>query len=328
MTVNFYEILEVYPTASQLVISAAYKTLSNKHHPDKNNGDKNSEELMALINVAYDVLSDPIKRKQHDDDLEICKKASVGQAAGPQIVRSDKEQTRGFDNNFKYILSSSLWFVIVICAILSLLYVISPSGGDFESAPSGLAKELDAEEYSLRMKWEEAERYLTGSGSVQNFQTAKALYESLSEIKSSLDPYGLFSKQRLAEMYFFGLGEKKDYQKALNLYKQIGRSETNFMVGVIYYHGLGVRKDWVKAYHYYNLAQSVEFELGFEKYTPNPLIQKQQEMYMLSSKEDIERARFSGKSGFASVAKVKKDLLEKKLSVDEVNKAQNLKPVK
>jgi molecular chaperone DnaJ len=37
-----------------------------QHHPDRNDGDKESEEKFKKINTAYEILSDDGKRKQYD----------------------------------------------------------------------------------------------------------------------------------------------------------------------------------------------------------------------------------------------------------------------
>lgn len=61
-----YDNLKVARNAPPEVIRAAYKTLSQKYHPDRYNGDKRASEIMAIINASYDVLSDPVKRRAHD----------------------------------------------------------------------------------------------------------------------------------------------------------------------------------------------------------------------------------------------------------------------
>lgn len=64
---NYYDILEVQPSASEEVIKMAYKALVKKYHPDNYIGDpKEAEKIMRQINEAYDILSDREKRAQYD----------------------------------------------------------------------------------------------------------------------------------------------------------------------------------------------------------------------------------------------------------------------
>jgi curved DNA-binding protein CbpA len=62
-----YDNLKVSRHAPQEVIRAAYKALSQKYHPDKNQGDERAARIMAIVNTAYNILSDPLRRKEHDD---------------------------------------------------------------------------------------------------------------------------------------------------------------------------------------------------------------------------------------------------------------------
>ena len=63
---NYYEILGVSPTAEIEVIKAAYRALSKKYHPDKTK-DSKSIEKMKRVNLAFEVLSTPNKRKEYDE---------------------------------------------------------------------------------------------------------------------------------------------------------------------------------------------------------------------------------------------------------------------
>lgn len=68
MTTTHYETLEVSPEASAEVIRAAYRSLSAKYHPDKDDSPDASQRLQQ-VQVAYSVLSDPRNRAEYDKSL-------------------------------------------------------------------------------------------------------------------------------------------------------------------------------------------------------------------------------------------------------------------
>lgn len=61
---DYYEILQVSPSAEPEVIEAAYKKLAQKYHPDVNKS-PTATEKMKKINIAHDVLGDPVQRKRY-----------------------------------------------------------------------------------------------------------------------------------------------------------------------------------------------------------------------------------------------------------------------
>lgn len=61
-----YQILGLARNATDEQIKSAYRNLCKKYHPDTGKGD---EKKMQEINQAYSVLSDPEKRRRHDNPL-------------------------------------------------------------------------------------------------------------------------------------------------------------------------------------------------------------------------------------------------------------------
>ncbi|MEY2168938.1 MULTISPECIES: J domain-containing protein [unclassified Rhodanobacter] len=79
-----YDNLQVKQNAGDEVIRGAYKYLSQKWHPDKNpNNRMEAERVLKIINQAYAVLSDPVKRKEHDEWIQQQLGTTSGSMQGP-----------------------------------------------------------------------------------------------------------------------------------------------------------------------------------------------------------------------------------------------------
>ena len=63
---DFYEILGVESNASDDEIKKSYRKLAMKYHPDRNQGDANSESKFKEASAAYEILKDPQKKAAYD----------------------------------------------------------------------------------------------------------------------------------------------------------------------------------------------------------------------------------------------------------------------
>src|SRR5260370_5870041 len=63
---DYDEVLSVGRGAEEDELKKSYRRLAIQHHPDRNPGDKQSEEKFKELNEAYQVLSDPERRAQYD----------------------------------------------------------------------------------------------------------------------------------------------------------------------------------------------------------------------------------------------------------------------
>lgn len=90
-----YDNLQVTRTASPEVIKGAYKHLSQKYHPDKNiENREEAERILKIINKAYEVLSDPLLRKEHDEWIARQEKEKNNKADGGEASESSSSFER------------------------------------------------------------------------------------------------------------------------------------------------------------------------------------------------------------------------------------------
>jgi len=90
MTRSPYEVLGVAKTASDDEIKKAYRKLARRFHPDRNPDDKAAEEQFKEVQAAYDVLSDPEKRRAYNTFGAAGGRGFPGAGAGMGGVRFEE----------------------------------------------------------------------------------------------------------------------------------------------------------------------------------------------------------------------------------------------
>jgi len=81
--------------AEDIVIRAAFRALAQRYHPDKGANTKTSGTRMQAIQAAYNVLSDPEKRRQYDRYL-----GKFGIAHNGEDVAEEGPFSTAFDHDF------------------------------------------------------------------------------------------------------------------------------------------------------------------------------------------------------------------------------------
>ncbi len=98
---DFYKILGVKRDAKPEEIKKAYRRLARKYHPDVNPGDKGAEDRFKQMSEAFDILSDPKKRKVYDHFGEysdnLANAAAAGATQGSTYTRGAPFDFSGFD---------------------------------------------------------------------------------------------------------------------------------------------------------------------------------------------------------------------------------------
>ena len=90
-TRDHYKLLGLPREASQGDIRKAHRELVRKHHPDAKPGDRSSEERFKEIQRAYEVLSDPDKRREYDRKLRASSRGSSSKPRATAGRRTEGE---------------------------------------------------------------------------------------------------------------------------------------------------------------------------------------------------------------------------------------------
>jgi DnaJ-class molecular chaperone len=98
---NYYDLLAIEPNAPPEKIKAIYRLRSRQAHPDRSGG---NEEWQKKLNAAYEVLSDPEKRREYNDNLGLPTRSrplKPGQPIYAEIQVKCHNQTQDVPFEFK-----------------------------------------------------------------------------------------------------------------------------------------------------------------------------------------------------------------------------------
>src|SRR5262245_42484780 len=79
---DYYDVLGLGRSASEVEIKNAFRQMAKQHHPDRNPGDKAAEARFKEINEAYEVLRDPQKKAAYDQFGHQAFEAGMGGGRG------------------------------------------------------------------------------------------------------------------------------------------------------------------------------------------------------------------------------------------------------
>lgn len=98
MDKDYYKVMGVSQNASEKDIKMAYRRLARKYHPDISK-ESNAEEQFKEVGEAYEVLKDPIKRAEYDQNRKNWQFNQQAQQSSGYRSNPFEEQTRPFDND-------------------------------------------------------------------------------------------------------------------------------------------------------------------------------------------------------------------------------------
>jgi curved DNA-binding protein CbpA len=115
-----YEVLRVWPTATQDEIRAAFRNLVKLYHPDLNPDDAEAQEIFKRISIAYRILGDADKRARYDR----------GEIGGDGEASPEYEAKQHFRRHaFRIYAAAAASLIVAIGALATVWYVVLTNEG-------------------------------------------------------------------------------------------------------------------------------------------------------------------------------------------------------
>ena len=97
---NYYRTLQVAESATQAEIKQAYRQLAKRFHPDSQHAGAGHEKI-TQINAAYEVLGDPHRRSNYDQELQYLAQAQAAGLVEERDTRSRYQRTVDLQNHYR-----------------------------------------------------------------------------------------------------------------------------------------------------------------------------------------------------------------------------------
>ncbi|MCL5959410.1 MAG: J domain-containing protein [Chloroflexi bacterium] len=118
------------PWAEPEVIQAAYRSLARKYHPDRNKAASSAE--MQKINAAYEILSDPVKRRRYDRSRRSTSSPPFDDAycePSQRASRQDYRQQSRANQDSTWPAIRRRWSVMLVMVVVASLFFLAAAWG-------------------------------------------------------------------------------------------------------------------------------------------------------------------------------------------------------
>ena len=133
---DYYAILGIQPTATSGQIKIAYRRLALRFHPDKNPDDLLAEKKFIELAEAYEILSNPLKRRNYDDglpidiDQEVVTAPQTRRRPPPQFYYQNAPEKIHYTRK-DYLFATGAVILIIIIAIVFPVYLLKKTSAKY-----------------------------------------------------------------------------------------------------------------------------------------------------------------------------------------------------
>lgn len=200
-----YDNLKVARDAPPEVIRAAYKSLAHKYHPDRNQNNPGASRIMLLINIAYEELSDPVKRRLHDEWIREQEKLRHTHPPknGAANHKTEGSSNQRSTNNKRTVVALLLFTAIIALAnIIPVYFQHTDKNILSSSVSSNISSPLSAPNPPTSSTWDIPYPHKKpGTPTVEEYQSVKAFGQILRfPVDASLEEMAAAIKENEASL--------------------------------------------------------------------------------------------------------------------------------